>query len=261
MGRTALSSRGITSAPELKTRFHDQRWSEDQRVVAAARAGDVSSRRRQDAREPGRHVVAAQLRAIIPALACPIKEAGRLVEAAVESESPPGNVEDGTRPRPARQRCAAAVTALLGIDLGDRTFDELRSGPSPRVRTYLIHELALAGIPPVRLLQGIDDPRLEASVRQALLLALGEYNANMLTGVDQDDTLHRLLKLYARDPDPGVHSAAAWLIRRLRPGECPARPLSRARARSRGRDWYVNRQGQNFAVVRSPVKLTFLEFQ
>src|SRR5205814_1216429 len=61
----------------------------------------------------------------------------------------------------------------------------------------------------------------------------------------------RLLGWYRDDPDPGIHSAVEWLLRQWglpRPADLPvgAGPVG-------GRGWYVNRQGQTFAVIPGPV--------
>src|SRR5262249_57039105 len=66
----------------------------------------------------------------------------------------------------------------------------------------------------------------------------------------------RLLEVYGDDPDAGVHGAAAWTLRqwgrkeklRAIDGE-----LSQLRDRG-GRRWYVNGQGQTFAVIDGPVE-------
>src|SRR5262249_50810103 len=56
-----------------------------------------------------------------------------------------------------------------------------------------------------RLLGGEEkDP----SVRQGLLLALGEYQAHQRAEVMRGPLVERVLRAYRDDPDPGVHSAA-----------------------------------------------------
>ena len=66
-----------------------------------------------------------------------------------------------------------------------------------------------------------------------------------------------LLAWYREDPDPGVHGGIDWLLRQQW-GQAEAldridRELA-GREPPQGRHWYVNGQGQTFAVVRGPVE-------
>jgi formylglycine-generating enzyme required for sulfatase activity len=78
--------------------------------------------------------------------------------------------------------------------------------------------------------------------------------------VAREPLVDRLLRDYRDDPDPGVHAAAEWLLRRWEMGERLARAnleLSRAGpGRRRGEvakpGWYVDGQGQTFAVIPAP---------
>jgi formylglycine-generating enzyme required for sulfatase activity len=63
-----------------------------------------------------------------------------------------------------------------------------------------------------------------------------------------------LRRAYETDPDPGLHSAVDWLLRRWGKGEIldeTDRELA-AKGPDPGRRWYVNRQGQTFAVLATP---------
>src|SRR5262249_26256329 len=62
----------------------------------------------------------------------------------------------------------------------------------------------------------------------------------------------RLLGLYRQDRDAGIHSAAAWLLRRWGQGEALAALDKELTTRDPvpGRDWDVNGQGQTLAVLR-----------
>jgi formylglycine-generating enzyme required for sulfatase activity len=157
-------------------------------------------------------------------------------------------------------RQALAAVALLRLDHGARAWPLFHQGQDPTCRTYLI---ALLGVDPAvlagRLLAGDEK---DASARQGLLLALGTYGADQRAEVLRGPLGERLPRLYRDDPDPGVHSAAEWLLRRwemaeqltrtdqqlprVRWGE-PTAPVTTPR-------WEVNGQGQTFAVVPAPGK-------
>src|SRR5262249_6344463 len=65
-----------------------------------------------------------------------------------------------------------------------------------------------------------------------------------------------LLNLYRDDPDAGVHGAAAWTLRQWGQKEklkAIDAELSQLKDRS-GRRWYVNGQGQTFAMIHGPVE-------
>ena len=52
------------------------------------------------------------------------------------------------------------------------------------------------------------------SIRRALLLSLGEYGLDRLPPGERQNLLPRLLALYRNDPDPGIHGAARWLLKK-----------------------------------------------
>jgi formylglycine-generating enzyme required for sulfatase activity len=155
----------------------------------------------------------------------------------------------------ARQQAQAAV-ALLHLGRTESVRPLLHQGEDPTGRTYLIHRCAALGVDPAvlanRLVAGADtDP----SIRQGLLLALGEYGADQRVEVVRGPLGDWLPRAYRDDPDPGVHSAAEWVLRqwklteRLARIEAGLRPLAGPITQSR---WSVNGQGQTFAVIPAP---------
>jgi len=96
----------------------------------------------------------------------------------------------------------------------------------------------------------------ETSKRRALILALGTYGALGLSSGDREALTARLFDLYRDDPDSGIHGAAAWALRQYGQKEkLKAIDAELARIGERGeRRWYVNSQGQTFAVIDGPVE-------
>src|SRR5262249_43544159 len=108
----------------------------------------------------------------------------------------------------------------------------------------------------------------------ALLLILGEYNANDLPLAEREKLLPKLIDLYRNNPDPGLHGAAAWLLRqwghktklqqidqfwamKAQHGEKNAEQASQTLAKSPETtkpSWYVNGQGPTFVVLPGPVE-------
>jgi serine/threonine protein kinase/formylglycine-generating enzyme required for sulfatase activity len=161
-------------------------------------------------------------------------------------------VPEGAADALARRQSNAAL-ALLRLSQPARVWPLLRRRPDPRLRSYLIHGCGPRDVDPALL---VDRLRQEddAGARQALILALGTYADDPAAGLPPSLTA-QLLQAYANDPDPGVHGAADWLLRRRGLGAERER-LDRGLA-SRGpgaaRGWYINSQGQTLTVVRGPV--------
>jgi formylglycine-generating enzyme required for sulfatase activity len=159
------------------------------------------------------------------------------------------------------QHQAQAAVALLHLGRAERVWPLFRQGPDPTCRTYLIHRCTALGVEPAiltrRLLGGEEE---DPSARQGLLLALGEYGTEQRTELARGPLVDRLLRTYRDDPDPGVHAAAEWLLRRWGMADRVAAIDQDLRRAGPGRPpaevtkprWYVNGQGQTFAVIPAP---------
>ncbi|QDV38848.1 formylglycine-generating enzyme family protein [Tautonia plasticadhaerens] len=90
------------------------------------------------------------------------------------------------------------------------------------------------------------------------VLPLGSYPEDALPDRLRDPLARRLLDWYANDPDPGLHSAIGWLLRRRwgLGGAVDALNLQLASpGPAGGRGWYVTPHGLlTFVVVRGPVE-------
>ena len=96
----------------------------------------------------------------------------------------------------------------------------------------------------------------EISKRRALILALGTYDAEQLAVDERNRLTSALLDLYRNDPDAGIHSAAEWTLRRwqVQKGKLQAVDMELQQLKEQGqRRWWVNTQGQTFALVNGPV--------
>ena len=99
------------------------------------------------------------------------------------------------------------------------------------------------------------------SARRAILLSLGEYGPDRLSPVERQNLLPRLLDLYRDDPDPGIHGAAEWLLRKWE-ASAELKPIDKvlatgeasrvASAHGGQRQWYLTGQGQTMTVVVKP---------
>jgi len=93
-------------------------------------------------------------------------------------------------------------------------------------------------------------------VHRALLLSLGEYEPDELPPSERELLLRNARDWYRSDPDPGVHGAAEWLLRRWNQGESlKSIDGELATGKTEGtRGWYVNGQGQTLVVIAGPVE-------
>jgi formylglycine-generating enzyme required for sulfatase activity len=93
---------------------------------------------------------------------------------------------------------------------------------------------------------------------RALILALGQYPAPQFAPGALETLATRLLELYRKDPDAGIHGAASWTLRQWdmqsRLEEVDAALL---KERAWGdRRWYISGQGHTFMVTSGPVEFT-----
>ena len=96
----------------------------------------------------------------------------------------------------------------------------------------------------------------ETSQRRALILALGTSGTEGLSPGEREPLIGKLLDLYRNDPDSGIHGAAEWTLRKW--GQ--QKKLKEVDAELKkvkdwgNRRWFVNSQGQTFAVIEGPVE-------
>jgi hypothetical protein len=95
----------------------------------------------------------------------------------------------------------------------------------------------------------------ETSNRRALILALGAYGSDALSSAEHEPLIRKLLDLYEHDPDAGIHGAAKWTLRKWNQAAKVDEIDSKLRGKSPvGRRWYVNGQGQTFALIEGPLE-------
>jgi formylglycine-generating enzyme required for sulfatase activity len=175
-----------------------------------------------------------------------------LAQTALAKQAPAG-ASDADLDALAYRQANAAVT-LLHLGEEQAVWPLLIHSPDPTRRSYLLHHLGPYGVEARRLLTRLEAEQ-ELSARRALLLALGEYLPEQLPAERREALVGRLRKLYAEDPDPGVHAAVKWLLRRwgmeARLKEVKLEPLAEGlpHAAPNRLGWYVNGQGQTFTVV------------
>jgi formylglycine-generating enzyme required for sulfatase activity len=96
----------------------------------------------------------------------------------------------------------------------------------------------------------------EMSQRRALILALGTYGTEGLSPSERQPLTSKLFDLYGTHPDSGIHGAAEWTLRRWKQeNELRKLDAELMKLKDRGdRRWFINSQGQTFAVIEGPVE-------
>ena len=165
---------------------------------------------------------------------------------ALETQRAGGTPDD--RDRQARRQLNAACT-LARLGQWEPVWPLLKASPDPWLRTLLIHRMHAYGIVATSLCQGLEaqDP----GIRQAVLLALGQYPAGSLAAHEQSALAETCRRLFLADPDSGVHAGAEWLLRTWN-RHAELRELQRQLAGRRQPGWYVDHQGQTMVVLRRP---------
>jgi formylglycine-generating enzyme required for sulfatase activity len=151
------------------------------------------------------------------------------------------------------RRQANVAGALAAMDRWDRALPLLRQVPEPNVRGYLIDRLALGGVEAKAIKTQVELEK-DTSIKQGLLLALGDLGADWMPASTRVLLLPRLTELYRTDSDSGVHSAVFWLLGRW--GKQTERSAideeSRGRIPLPEQRWYVNNQLQTMVIIPQP---------
>jgi len=199
--------------------------------------------------------------------ALPVLRAKLGGKAATSSNDPP---HDGKNRDDLAERQARAAVALVSLGEGERVWPLLQHSDDPRLRSFIVNWLRPLDVDPKVIAAELNrrSPQSsarktndvlfdhETSIRRALILALGTYSADDLPTGERERLTAKLQDLYRNDPDAGVHGAAEWTLRRWKQAEKLEEidAVLRQLVEPRQRRWFVNRQGQTFAVVDGPVE-------
>jgi formylglycine-generating enzyme required for sulfatase activity len=170
------------------------------------------------------------------------------------------------------KRQANAAVALLRMGRPAIVWPLLEHRKDPRVRTYLIHRLGPLGADPSMLAKRLDEGP-DVTIRRALVLSFGEFRKQGWPHYEWELFVTKLKDLYQKVSDPGLRSAAEWLLRHWNQDqwlkqvdadwaknkeqrENRLKDIQAQLAKDTGQpkpQWYVNGQGQNMVVIPSPV--------
>ncbi len=200
-------------------------------------------------------------------------EASLLLMAEIDKKLPADLPSSDERRENLAKRQVNAAVALLRMDQAANVWALLKHRPDPRVRSYLIHRLSPLGADAGAIVKQLD-MESDVTIRQAVVLSLGEYGETGFTPDARNALLPTLQTLYQTASDPGLHAACEWLLRRWKKeawltklNEAWAKDKEQREKRLEGIEkalakdkektppqWYVNTQGQTMLVIPGPVE-------
>lgn len=155
------------------------------------------------------------------------------------------------------RRQANAAVALLRLGNPDPVWRLFKFDQDPRARSYLVHWTSRLGGDPATLIGRLESES-DVTIRRALVLALGEFPEAQLSATARGPLIGKLVTVFESDPDPGLHGAVEWLLRkwgenrRLEPVIEKLQNKEeqlRARKPSDKQQWYINTQKETFVIV------------
>ena len=158
------------------------------------------------------------------------------------------------------RKLANAAVCLLELGETESVWPLFQQSPDPSLRSYVIDRIARLGGKHEAVAARIKQEPDPAS-RYALVLALGQFDVGKFSRQQRQSYLEKLAALYRDDPEPGVHAASGWVLRNWQSEHVKSQSdgeLENSPPQA-GRNWFVNSQGQTFAIVNGPVELVLTE--
>lgn len=253
---TLLGQRAGRLSPPLEKALRFARTEGDQKLVAALLAGLHASAPQELVR----------LLRLIPASAVPLvvhalKAHPGAIDLLAGLKAPQVTI---SREKEAVLLSVADETALaahanlllagLSLEREESFWPCLRRQADRTLRTFLFLNAAEAGVPLDMLVHRLLVEK-DAGVRQALLLMLAAYPPSLLPASLNERTLAWLRAAYSTDPDGGVHSSIATLMKRWSLDQELAQwqeELPRTPFPESGKGWWVTPSGVDMRVIRLP---------
>ena len=153
------------------------------------------------------------------------------------------------------KREANCALALLRLGAPEQVWPLLRHSPDPTIRSYIIDRVANFEVDAELIWQRLT-VESDSSAKAALILSLGQYPPEVFAARDPALRRSTIVEIYRNDVDPGIHGAAAWLLRHWNAQDeikrCDER-LSTGNVEG-DRRWYLTHLGHTMTVIAGPVQ-------
>ncbi|MCY2987989.1 MAG: hypothetical protein NTY19_09025, partial [Planctomycetota bacterium] len=171
----ALRPVGRTLVPPLQEIFRDPRQGEAERSLAASVLADYAADQPDLLTELLLDADTKQFTMLLSAIQAVAQAAIPLLEAELGRQASEDATEAVLDQLGSRQANAAA--ALLRLNSSEKAWQLLKHRPDPTARSYLIHRVNPLGVDPKMIVARFDKEQ-DVSIRRALILCLGEYDAD-----------------------------------------------------------------------------------
>lgn len=152
---------------------------------------------------------------------------------------------------------ARVSVAKLALGMDATVWPLLRDTSDPTLRTELIHSVSLLISSPEQAFASLQAQEDEG-IRRGMMLVIGqligslEEQSSRSSGTRPSDPLTApLLQIYREDPDPGMHAAVRWTLKRYQREADLTRIDNELRSSAplQDRRWYVAAQGHTLVVI------------
>ena len=253
--------------------FHDQKRGESERTLAASALAEYFREEPDDLAKLLIDSTPKQFVVVYPIATMKSEQVAPILEAALSKKSPSIIYDRSTDQDPMLsadfyEKQANAIVALIRMRRGNKAWMHMKHSPDPTLRSYLVHRLGPLGVDGGSLMSKLEQES-EVSIRRALILSLGEVPKGRISTAEQLVWTTKMVDLYRNDPDPGIHGATEWLLRRwgqerqieeidkeLTKLPLPSFGVNQTKESSKvnRRHWYINSQGQTMVIVPDPVE-------
>ncbi|MCY2986642.1 MAG: hypothetical protein NTY19_02080, partial [Planctomycetota bacterium] len=164
-----------TVVPPLQEIFRDPKQGEGERSLAASILADYAADQPDVLTDLLLGADTKQFIMLLSAVQAIAQEAVPLLEAELGRRAAEDATEAVLDQLGSRQANAAA--ALLRLNSSEKAWQLFQHRPDPTARSYLIHRVSPLGVDPKMIVARLDKEQ-DVSIRRALILCLGEYDAD-----------------------------------------------------------------------------------
>ncbi len=149
----------------------------------------------------------------------------------------------------ARRKANAAALQLRFGASSELVWSVLKSEGIPDARTQLIKRVVPLQVNPQWIAQRLNSES-DTSIRCGLVMALGEFKPDQLTGDLRDRTVTLIKGWFHTANHASLRSTSLWFLRQWNEEQTIQESLTKELPEDRSRDWYVSSEG--FTMIRFP---------